>query len=218
MNMNLLPGDAAYTWSKEMLAAVGALVEMQGIVRMMQQICSGVVFEQRGKAGILKKVELPKIATTWWTTLRTLLAHRCWRYFPKLAVKLPEILLGGSFSGVKLQSEIFQEPGGTAAASLAGQSNTRKEGNALRRKERFEHVMHALGRLIHWAMAERRAFMTKTMGVAPPTSKRVQQTLDSDLPHVIDVDVDGVHAFEESEDSADDSMQHSIEAHPKNHS
>ena len=47
--MNLLPGDAAYTCSKEMLAAVGALVEMQGIVRMMQQICSGVVFEQRDK-------------------------------------------------------------------------------------------------------------------------------------------------------------------------
>ena len=47
--------------------------------------------------------------------------------------------------------------------------------------------------------------MTKTMGVAPPTSKRVQQTLDSDLPHVIDADVDGVHAFEESEDSEDDS-------------
>ena len=37
LNMNLLPGDAAYTCSKEMLAAVGALVEMQGIVRMMQQ-------------------------------------------------------------------------------------------------------------------------------------------------------------------------------------
>ena len=48
--------------------------------------------------------------------------------------------------------------------------------------------------------------MSKTMGVAPPTSKRVQQRLDSDLPHVIDVDVDGVHAFEDSEDSVDDSM------------
>ena len=57
--------------------------------------------------------------------------------------------------------------------------------------------------------------MTKTLGAAPPTSKRAQQSLDSDLPHVIDVDVDGVHAFEESEDSADDSMQHSIETHPK---
>ena len=56
LNMNLLPGDAAYTCSKEMLAAVGALVEMQGIVRMMQQICSGVVFEQHDKGGILLEI------------------------------------------------------------------------------------------------------------------------------------------------------------------
>ena len=53
--------------------------------------------------------------------------------------------------------------------------------------------------------------MAKTMGVAPPTSKRVQQTLDSDLPHVIDADVDGVHAFDESEDSVDDSMPLELE-------
>ena len=215
LNMNLLPGDAAYTCSKEMLAAVGALVEMQGIVRMMQQICSGVVFEQRDNVGILMNVDIPKMATTWWTTLRTLLAHRCWRHFPKLAVKLPEILLGDSFNGVKLQSETFHEPGESPDQPLAvfsaGQSNTWKHRSALRRSERFEHVMHALGRVMHWAMAERRAFMTKTMGVAPPTSKRVQQTLDSDLPHVIDADVDGVHAFEESEDSVDDSMPPELE-------
>ena len=59
--MNLLPGDAAYTCSKEMLAAVGALVEMQGIVRMMQQISSRVVSEQRDKVGILKKVDIPNL-------------------------------------------------------------------------------------------------------------------------------------------------------------
>ena len=157
------------------------------------------------------------MATAWWTTLRTLLAHRCWRYFPKLAVKLPEILLGGSFNGVKLQSETFQEPGQPpdqplAAVFPAGQPSTWKHRRgALRRAERFERVMHALGRVMHWAMAERRAFMTKTMGVAPPTSKRVQQTLDSDLPHAIDADVDGVHAFEESEDSVDDSMPPELE-------
>ena len=144
--MNLLPGDAAYTCSKEMLAAVGAPVEMQGIVRMMQHICSGVVFEQRGKVGNLKKVGIPKMATTWWTTLRALLAHRCWRYFPELAVKLPEILLGGSFSGVKLQTETFHEPGESPDQPLAVFSNHRK---ALRRSERFEHVMHALGRVMH---------------------------------------------------------------------
>ena len=121
------------------LAAVGALVEMQGIVRMMQQISSRVVSEQRDKVGILKKVGIPKTATTWWTTLRTLLAHRCWRYFPKLAVKLPEILLGGSFNGVKLQSETFHEPGESPDQPLAvfsaGQSNTWKHRSALRRSE-----------------------------------------------------------------------------------
>ena len=90
-----------------MLAAVGALVEMQGIVRMMGQICTGVVFEQRGSCGVMKELEggpwrHKNLATTWWTTLRTLLAHRCWRYFPNLAVKLPEVLLGGSFNGVEL--------------------------------------------------------------------------------------------------------------------
>ena len=113
---------------------------------------------------------------------------------------LPEILLGGSFNGVKLQSEIFHEPGNSPDQPFS------KQRSAAMRSERFDHVMDALGRVMHWAMAERRAFMTKTMGVAPPTSKRVQQTLDSDLPHVIDADVDGVHAFEESEDSVDDSM------------
>ena len=57
-----------------------------------------------------------------------------------------------------------------------------------------------------WAMAERRDFMTRTMGVAPPTSKRVQQAVGcEDLPHVEDADVSGVHAFEESDESEDDS-------------
>ena len=104
-SLNLLSGDAAYTCSKNMLAAVGALVEMQGIVRMMGQICTGVVFEQHGSCGVMKELEggpwrHKNQATAWWTTLRTLLDHRCWRYFPTLAVKLPEVLLGGSFNGV----------------------------------------------------------------------------------------------------------------------
>ena len=111
--------------------------------------------------------------------------------------------------GVKLHSEVFHEPGNSPDQPFS------KQRSAAMRSERFDHVMDALGRVMHWAMDERRVFMSKTMGVAPPTSKRVQQSLDSDLPHVIDVDVDGVHAFEESEDSADDSMQHNIETHPK---
>ena len=117
-----------------MLEAVGALVETQGIARMMSQICSGVVFEQRGNGGGKRELEggpwrQTNVATFWWTTLRTLLARRCWKYFPKLAVKLPDVLLGGSLNGVKLQNEILNEP-------------TEKRG-ALRCSERFEHVMRA---------------------------------------------------------------------------
>ena len=40
-----------------MLAAVGALVEMQGIVRMMCQIATGWVFEQKGDRAVLKNID-----------------------------------------------------------------------------------------------------------------------------------------------------------------
>ena len=144
-SLDLLPGDAAYICSQQMMAAVGALVEMQGIVRMMSQFSLGLVFEQCDRGGVIKELgggpwKHKHVATTWWMTLRTLLAHRCWRYFPNLAVKLPEILLGGSFNGVKLQNEIFLEPGQSPAFS---EPDKWKRG-ALRRQERFQHVMHAL--------------------------------------------------------------------------
>ena len=105
--------------------------------------------------------------------------------FSQLAVKLPEILLGGSFNGVRLQNEIFLEPGESPV--FAGPNKW--ERGASRRRERFEHVVLAVARLMHWASAERRAFITKTMVIAPSSSKRVQQGLDSDLPKVDDADV-----------------------------
>ncbi len=204
-SLQLLPGCAAYDCSKNMLAAVGALVEMQGIVRMMGQLGSGFVFEQRGNCGVVKQGDRGPwakkgTATTWWTTCRTLLAHRCWRYFPKLAVKLPEILLGGSLNGVKLQSQTFLEPGTTPAFS---QLHKWDRGARLR-EERFEKVLQALGCLIHWAGAERRLFMSSIMGVAPPTSKRVAQGLDKDLPRLDDAEVAGVHVVDEPDESADE--------------
>ena len=52
---------------------------------------------------------------------------------------------------------------------------------------------------MHWARAERRSFKSKTMGVTPPTSKRVQQALDKDLPNVDNADVNGVHAMDDSD-------------------
>ena len=56
-SLHMVHGDAAYQYSQKMLAAVGALVEMQGIVRMMNGLCSGLVFEQLGKTGVIKQLD-----------------------------------------------------------------------------------------------------------------------------------------------------------------
>ena len=112
-------------------------------------------------------------------------------------MKLPEILLGGSLNGVMLKNDIFMEPDDPAVGGVTGWNKWQR--GALQRQERFKHVMHALERLMHWARAERRSFMSKTMGVTPPTSKRVQQALDKDLPNVDNADVNGVHAMDDSD-------------------
>ena len=70
----------------------------------------------------------------------------------------------------------------------------------MQRQERFQDVMHALERLFHWARAERQAFMVKTMGVAPPSSKRVARSLDRDLPDVSHAEVSGLHVVDEEEE------------------
>ena len=70
----------------------------------------------------------------------------------------------------------------------------------MQRQERFQQVMPALERLFHWAMSERHAFMVRTMGIAPPRSKRVAQSLDKDLPCVDNAEVSGLHALDEEEE------------------
>ena len=157
---------------------------------MVSQITSGIVFEQRGDRAVLKQVDSGPWGkkhlseTSLWVTCRTLLSHRCWRHFPKLVAKLPEILLGGSFNGVPLQSEAFSEPG--AVPDFQGLDKWKR--GAQRREVRFMDVLCSLGRLTHWAIVERRAFMAKVLGVAPPTSKRVQQGLDPSLPRLENAD------------------------------
>ena len=118
-------------------------------------------------------------------------------------MKLPEILLGGSLNGVMLKNDIFMEPGDPAVGGVTGLNKWQR--GALQRQERFKHVMHALERLMHWARAERRSFMSKTMGVTLPTSKRVQQALDKDLPNVDNADVNGVHAMDDSDKEFEES-------------
>ena len=49
-------GEALYLCSKRLLAAGGALAEMQCIVRMMLRVASGVVLEQECDRAVLKKI------------------------------------------------------------------------------------------------------------------------------------------------------------------
>ena len=118
-----------------------------------------------------------------------------------LSMRLPEILLGGSCHGVKLQDDIFSEPGNNpATGGSRGPPLDKWKRGALRRQERFQHVAHALERLLHWTRSERHQFMVRTMGVAPPRSKRVAPSVDTDLPSVEDAEVSGVHALHEEEE------------------
>ena len=120
-----------------------------------------------------------------------------------LSVQLPEILLGGSFHGVNLQDDVFSEPavgGNLAMGRSTGPPLDKWKRGDLQRQERFQHVMHALERLLHWAKSERHQFMVRTMGVAPPRSKHVAPSLYTDLPSVEDAEVSGVHAFHEEEE------------------
>ena len=107
--------------------------------------------------------------------------------------------MGGSFHGVKLRDDIFAEPGNNPAVGGSRPMDKWKRG-ALQRQERFQHVLHALGRLLRWASSERHEFMVRTMGVAPPSSKRVAQSVDKDLPDVENADVSGVHAIDEEDE------------------
>ena len=126
---------AAYDMSEAMLAAVGALVEIRGILKFVQGLFSG--YEMRCKNGkwvitnenalLSPKDAIPK-AYSLWLTCKTLLVHRCWRIFPTLVSKLAEITLGGSFCGVNLGSNKFDEPPpkGTLHPADGGRQDHRK--------------------------------------------------------------------------------------------
>ena len=122
-------------------------------------------------------------------------------------MKLPEMLLGGSLKGVKLQSEIFLEPGDVPAFSGLPKS----ERAARCREERFQQALLALGRLMHWARAERYAFMSSLMGITPPTSKRVEQGVGEDLPKMEDADAAGVRAVGNSSDESVEDQADEVE-------
>ena len=193
VSLNSMHCEQAYAYSQSMFAAVGALVEMHGIVKMVGQLSTGCVFEKHGSRGVItNKKHGPwsqaagSKTSTLWALCRTFLNHRCWRLFPQLALKLPEVLLGGSFNGCKLQSDVFQEPEDTLAV---GKWHGKYARGAARLQERFWLVLQSLTRLRQWAQLERREFLARVVGIGQSSSKRVrvEQGLDMGLPKLDDI-------------------------------
>ena len=181
----------AITCSDAMFTAIGVLVQMRGIIRMMQSLCRGLTLEQQGGRWCItneRKLANPWNATmrksTLWLTCKTLLMHTCWRVFPKLSSSLTEILLGASFRGVPLQSSTFVEPSGRAAS---GETHARAA--ASNREQRFESALCAIDRVLLWAKEERHQFMSRILGVAPCARRGlpVAQGIGNHLPYVPDV-------------------------------
>ena len=186
--------EAAVDMADSMLAAVGALVEIRGILKFIQNLCSG--YELRCKsdgkwiitnAYALKpgNVVVPK-AYSLWLTCKTLLLHRCWRQFPRLVLKLTEIALGGSFCGVDLHSPVFDEPlerGDVRPAEPKSREELQARSSA-KRNSRFERVLDAISQLMAWAKHERHVFMTRVLGVPPRAPRKAAVVQCSDLPHI----------------------------------
>jgi len=186
-------GEQPFTVCEDMFTAIGVLVEMRGVVLLMQRLCLGLALTlRRGQLfivndrwlklhgpGCKSSLSMPKLRLV----CQTLLVHKCWRAFPGLSLRLPELLLGGSFAGVRLQTDDFVEP-------AVGGDNESKWDRAFRcRGERFEDVSHSIDRLISWAKDERLEFMERVIGNISRQTKRtvVAQgtgTVGKTLPYV----------------------------------
>ena len=90
--------------SRAMLDSTAALVAMLGIVRLLEQFLHTPQWVRGVDIGTGELRPVLFKNYTLWALARTLLAHSCWRQFPTLSVHLPEILLGGTFKGVPLQT------------------------------------------------------------------------------------------------------------------
>lgn len=161
-NNHVLTMERAIAVSFGMFNHIGTLIEMCGIVRFTGQLLDSPSWVKRENgAGKLTK-------TIIWATLKTLLAHRCWRAFPGLVRHLPHILLSGTFQGVSLHSGEFDEPasGGSNPQQATG-SHLKWERCIEARKLRFHCVLRALDMLIRWARRERQTFLDKVVGYRP---------------------------------------------------
>ena len=175
--------QAALGASEGMFKSMQALVAMTGIVRMMEQLLQAPqwLVTPNGHDATGKATFGPLVFKnyTLWQVLRTLLAHKCWREFPTLSMRLPELLLAGAFRGVPLHTQEFTEPavgGEEPLAVSAGRRGmtieiVRKARILENRRQRFKSTLNALGRLLQWARSERRLLMQRLLGWAPGTQQ-----------------------------------------------
>ena len=102
-SMTLSSMEAGLATNESMLAAIGALVSLRGIVKMVQSICRGYLLEEIGKhasgkprciitnALFLKnRREVLPGKSTLWVLCRTLFAHMGFRCFPTLSMRLTD--------------------------------------------------------------------------------------------------------------------------------
>ena len=96
-SLSVVSMESAIECSHGMMAAVGALVEMRGILRFIQRVAFGLCLVQRENGTVIsnaQKLEDPwsvvPRASTLWLTCKTLLQHRCWRRFPSLAQRITD--------------------------------------------------------------------------------------------------------------------------------
>ncbi len=109
LHLTVGSSDVAFKQSCAMQFGVAVLIEIQGIVRLLEGLLAAPAWVAGNSTGEPRRpVKITKY--TLWLTCRTLLAHKAWRDYPMLVKHLPEILLGATFRGVPLQGNEFVEP------------------------------------------------------------------------------------------------------------
>ena len=172
--------QAALGASEGMFKSMQALVAMAGIVRLVEQLLQAPqwLVTPAGQDTTGNAIYRPLVfkSYTLWQVCRTLLAHQCWREFPTLSTRLPELLLGGTFRGVPLHTQEFTEPAETNeplsvfARRLGMTIPAARRARILEhRHHRFRSTLNALSRLLQWACSERRLLMQRLLGWAPGT-------------------------------------------------
>ena len=94
--------------SAKLILSRGVLIGLIGVIRLIESLLTAPPWVVTRTASGVGPVNITK--TTSWLTLQTLVNHKCWRDYRRLAIHLPEILLGGTLQGVWLQCTDFDVP------------------------------------------------------------------------------------------------------------